>query len=139
MNSIEVLVSVSRNTVEIRNTKLSIEEEKTLLKESLNELNTPENIYKYNNLMIDIDKMYPSTEMFFDGNAMELLEEFNEKCCGLKSTERSNTTVSKSEMRRWFDRNQVCILGRKGIKPNEKVGIFYGLVLHPKGRKITLL
>lgn len=135
------LISVTRNLILSETDGTGIESLKNRLKDEALRDGIIPGTHRWDNIINDINKhVHACGEMSFDGTALELVLLVRDKCTRFHSTEGNTTNpVSNSELRRWFDRNSVMILGRKGIKANEIVGIFFGLILHPKGKRITLL
>lgn len=56
----------------------------------------------------------------------------------LPSTEGKQMFASKSEMRRWFERNSVHVDG-KAVKMDAEITELSAIVLHPKGKRRTTL
>lgn len=77
--------------------------------------------------------------LYWPGTAWDLLQALNTACCGFHTREGGTGKASNGELKRWFMKNSVWFLGRRGLGPQDQVGTFYGLILFPKGQCITLL
>ena len=71
--------------------------------------------------------------------ALDLLQNINRACCGLQSTERPGN-ASNSELRRWIQKGSFLVNGERLTSPDVKVPTsITQIVLHPKGRRITII